>query len=151
MSDEQNLVAVAQAVAYLAHRGQVDKAGKPYIEHPADVARRVKRFTRTWEVEAVAWLHDVLEDTDVTTEDLRACGFGWKLVGAVVAITRQPNETVESYYARVKENDWALIVKREDIASNTDIDRLALLDDETILRLTKKYAKARRLLGLVAA
>lgn len=140
----QTLVAVARAIATVAHFGQTDKGGNPYIDHPRRVAAQVSENGGD---RAVAWLHDVLEDTDITAEMLRAAGVPAHIVGDVELLTRRPDIPPEDYYDAIRGSSRARRVKLADIADNTDPDRLALLDDATIARLTRKYAKARLLLG----
>ena len=144
---EADLVARARALATSAHAGQVDKAGAPYITHPERVAARVAGGTPTGthddaEAVAVAWLHDVVEDTAVTAADLAAAGFPGTVVAAVLALTRAPGEDPDGYYARVAADPLALRVKRADIADNTDPARVAALDPATRERLAAKYAHA---------
>lgn len=135
-----SMIERARRVAVEAHDGQVDKAGVDYFTaHVEDVASRVARDNEM--AEAVAYLHDVLEDTSVTESNLRNM-FPAPVVDAVVAITHLPGEPREDYYVRVKANPIALRVKLADIASNTDPQRRELLDAPTRERLTKKYAKA---------
>lgn len=131
----------AAAIAYQAHAGQVDKAGLEYITHPQRVASRVSTDTER----AVAWLHDVVEDTGVTLDDLRV-HFDSDIVSAVDALTHRPHEPRVDYYSRVAVNPLARTVKLADIADNTDPVRLADLDAATRARLTEKYAKALRCL-----
>lgn len=137
------LIARARAIAHEAHEGQKDKSGRDYVTaHVADVARRV---TTTGEYDptavAVAWLHDTIEDTPLTENDLRHM-FPPPIVEAVAAITHYPHESRWDYYRRVKANPIALRVKLADIASNTDPARMALLDGKTRGRLSEKYATA---------
>lgn len=143
--EQTTLAARAQSIATRAHHGQTDKAGRPYITHPARIAARVQGDDT---LEAVAWLHDVVEDTPVTLDDLRDAGFPEAVVAAVHAITRRTHEAPDDYYDRVRANETALRVKAADIADNSDPARLALLDEPTRQRLTRKYAHARHRLGL---
>lgn len=144
----EQLIERARALAVSAHEGQVDKSGQPYIQHPARVAARVAKQLGTHHpAVAVAWLHDVVEDTTVTMEDI-AHHFGDDIAAAVDALTKRKGESPEHYYARVRAHPWALTVKAADIADNTDPQRLALLDAATANRLRAKYATARALLGL---
>lgn len=140
----RDVIIGARAIAWMAHAGQVDKAGNPYIEHPARVAARVEDNIGD---AAVAWLHDVIEDTSVTAEALRDAGIPDDIVDDIELLTRKPGQQIEDYYDGIRQSFRARRVKLADIADNSDIDRLALLDDATIARLVKKYAKARRLLG----
>lgn len=144
----RDLEVAARAIATVAHAGQVDKAGNPYIEHPARVAARVADHV---EDAAVAWLHDVLEDTDVTVEVLRAAGISTGIIHDVELLTRKPDQQPEDYYAMVRQSFRARRVKLADIEDNSDIERLALLDDQTMSRLIRKYAKARLLLSVRSA
>lgn len=135
-------VAVAELIAEIAHRGQVDKAGKPYVEHPRRVAELAKRRgSDKVEHLVVALLHDVVEDTPITLDEL-----GWvfpaHIVAAIDAITHRAGEPRGDYYARVAVNDIAFQVKLADIADNTDPARLAELDQPTRDRLLAKYEHA---------
>ena len=125
-----------------AHAGQTDKAGLAYIGHVARVAAGV----RGEKPQTVALLHDVVEDCGVPLARIEA-EFGDEIAGAVDAITRRDAETPGTYYARVRANPLALLVKLSDIADNTHPARTALLDDETRTRLEQKYARARDMLG----
>jgi (p)ppGpp synthase/HD superfamily hydrolase len=131
----------AELVARAAHAGQTDKAGSDYVaSHVADVAARVAHLGPV--VEAVAWLHDVLEDTLVTEDELRML-FPEEIVAAVLALTKRTGEAPDGYYARVRANALARVVKvYGDVPSNTNPERLALLDPQTRKRLERKYAHA---------
>ena len=131
---------IAFQIAQQAHTGQVDKSGKPYIEHPLRVSAKFTQPTH----QCVALLHDVLEDSDYTSDDLRVAGISDEVIDAVVALTHLKNEPLDQYYERIKKNPLALTVKLADIEDNTDPKRPALLDEETRSRLEKKYAKAKR-------
>lgn len=140
--DWMHISQTARAVAMVAHLGQVDKAGQPYIDHCQRVAARMTSAA----YQAAAWLHDVLEDTELSAADLIEMGCPTDVVQAVKLLTRG-EESVEDYYRFVRWNPIALAVKRADIADNTDPRRLLLLDDATQLRLVKKYAKALELVS----
>lgn len=142
MSVSGAVVDQAERVARAAHEGQLDKAGRPYAEHPGRVAARVAGDAAA---EAVAWLHDVVEDTPVSLATL-AVTFPAQVVSAVEAITRRPGEAPDCYYARVRANPLALTVKVADLDDNTDPSRLAVLDAATRDRLRVKYAHARLVL-----
>lgn len=133
------LVDLARSIATRAHTGQVDKSGEAYIGHPARVAERVRGDDAA---EVVAWLHDVVEDTDVTLDDVRE-HFSDLLVEAVDAMAKRRDETLDEYYCRVMANPIARAVKLADIADNTDPRRCALLDERTRTRLAAKYVHAR--------
>lgn len=134
------MVAAADALAYAAHLGQLDKAGAPYISHPRRVAALLDDDDH--DGRTVALLHDVIEDTDRDEQDLRAAGFPARIVAAVRAVTHVRHEPRRDYYARVRANELAMRVKLADIADNTDPHRLSLLDEATRTRLVAKYAAA---------
>ena len=136
----------AADLARSAHACQTDKSGAPYIDHPARVAARVRAAGHGDEAQIVAWLHDVVEDTDVTLDRIEQ-EFGPRIARAVDAITRRPDEG-DAYYRRVAADPLALTVKRHDIADNTDPQRLARPDPHTRDRLAAKYAHALAVLGL---
>lgn len=141
------LVKMARAVAITAHLGQVDKVGDPYIGHVERVARRVVVY-RDPIRHAVAYLHDVVEDTPLTVGRLTVMGFPVEVLEAVDALTHPPGETNAEYWARVKQNPVARDVKLADIDDNADPYRLALINDPaTRERLAVKYARAREALG----
>ncbi|KXX58406.1 HD domain-containing protein [Rhodococcus sp. LB1] len=135
----RSIAQLAEQIASAAHDGQVDKAGQPYIAHPARVAARVGGDERAV---AAAWLHDVVEDSDVTLADLEE-SFPVEVTAAVDALTRRGGEDPADYYARVRQVPLALTVKLADLADNSDPQRLAQLDAATRDRLTAKYARAR--------
>lgn len=134
-----SIAVLAEEIAAAAHRGQVDKAGQPYITHPARVAARVAGDENAV---AAAWLHDVVEDTAVTLADLEEA-FPAEVTIAVDALTRRAGEAPADYYARVRAVPLALTVKLADLADNSDPQRLARLDAATRERLIAKYARAR--------
>ena len=139
------MVARAEQVARRAHAGQNDEAGRDHVDaHVADGHRRVAGGSP--EVQAVALLHDVLEDTSCTEAQLRAA-FPAAVVDAVVAITHRPDEPRPDHHARVRTDPVALRVELADVASDTDPGRMALPDEPTRTRLTAKCATAPAALG----
>ena len=129
-------------LARRAHEGQLDKTGRPYIAHPL----RGIGHLRDEHERMTAVLHDVVEDTDVTLDDLTALGCPAEVLAAVAAISKQPGEAQAEYLARVMANPIALRVKRADIADNLSADRMSRLDTSTRHRLQAKYEAALRLL-----
>ncbi|TFD88538.1 bifunctional (p)ppGpp synthetase/guanosine-3',5'-bis(diphosphate) 3'-pyrophosphohydrolase [Cryobacterium lactosi] len=137
----------AIALARAAHSGQVDKLGGDYIDHPLGVMGLV----HTVPEKIVAVLHDVVEDTSVTLDDLRAQGYAEPLVRAVDALTKRAGESLADSMARVAADPLALIVKHADLAHNANPARQAALPAETSERLTAKYEESARLLGTTLA
>lgn len=119
------------------HRGQMDKAGKPYYGHLIRVAQDV--FTGKRKI--VALLHDIVEDTDATPEFLLQQGFPSEVVEAVEAISHREDESYEAFINRVAQNPLATTVKISDLEDNMDIFRLNEITEEDRLRLNK-YLKA---------
>ena len=135
------------ALAADSHAGQVDKAGRPYIEHPVRVARLLADRGEPPLRQALGLLHDTVEDTDLTLERLLVLGLPERVVAGVDALTKRPEEPREDYYARVRVNADALPVKLADIDDNAGPQRLGLLDRATRQRLSTRYAHARQVLG----
>lgn len=136
-----NIVDKARELAHRAHAGQVDKAGRPYIEHVARVAAAVADDPLA---ETVAWLHDVEEDcVGFIVENPRWLDdFPPAVFWPMHKLCRHTAGTEERYYERIRHSPLALRVKLADIADNADEARLALLDKPTADRLRRKYAKA---------
>ena len=129
----EDLLALAKHIAIDAHADQVDKAGAPYWLHPQFVAEHVK----TPEEKAVAWLHDVVEDTDWTFEALMAEGICPEVVEGVKAITKREGEAYETYLNRVKANPLAKAVKLVDLMHNMDLSRIAQPTEKDFARIEK--------------
>lgn len=140
-----DMVTAAEQLATRAHAGQTDKAGRPYIDHPRRVAARALETSAQPEGVVVAWLHDVVEDTPVSLEQLRELGFTQTVVAAVDALTRRPGEG-DAYYRRVAADELARTVKLADIWDNTHPDRTRLLAPADAERLRRKYEHAIELL-----
>ncbi|HHT95119.1 MAG TPA: HD domain-containing protein [Clostridia bacterium] len=134
----------ALRLAYDAHHGQTDKSGQPYIFHPYHVAEQM-----TDEISVcVALLHDVIEDTSVTFEELEK-EFPREVIEALRFLTRKSGTGYLDYLREIKQNPVALKVKLADIAHNSDESRFEgcnELSAEDIARNKEKYAKARAVL-----
>lgn len=128
-------------IAAAAHRDQTDKAGNPYIAHPLRVALR---FIRSGDENRaiIAVLHDVIEDSGITADALLAEGFSIEIVEAIVALSRQQNESYEAFLDRAASNEWARPVKVADLRDNLDAVRMALLPPEKAAKLKEKYVGA---------
>ena len=129
----ETLETIAKQIAIKAHQGQFDKADQPYITHPEFVASQVTGD----EAKAVAWLHDVVEDTPVTFDDLRTAGLSEVVIAGVDAITKRDNEDYEIYLERVAANPLARAVKLADLTHNMDTSRLKVITEKTKERLEK--------------
>ena len=110
----------AYALAKKAHLGQKDKGGNDYIEHPKAVASMMDKKKK----KAVAYLHDVVEDTKISFDDLKEYGFPNQIIEALKALTKQKNESYDVYIDRVIKNPIAKKVKLADMKHNSDITRI---------------------------
>jgi (p)ppGpp synthase/HD superfamily hydrolase len=131
------MIDIALAIAKKAHAGQVDKAGIDYIQHPLYVASQVK----TEQEKAVALLHDVIEDSDVTVDDLLVSGLSNEVVTAVQILTKKKGQSYQEYLEKVKSNNLARVVKLADLKHNSDLSRLKSVTDTDYERV-KKYKNA---------
>ena len=129
----------AIALATNAHKGQQDKNGSPYILHPLRLMTRMGSAID----KIVAALHDVVEDTSVTIQDLKEKGFSRDVLDAVDCLTRRQDETYDAFIERCKTNPIAMRVKIADLEDNMDIRRFDKLQAEDLERLNK-YLKAWR-------
>jgi (p)ppGpp synthase/HD superfamily hydrolase len=111
----------AVLLAVKAHYGQRDKAGAPYILHPLRLMFRQNSEA----ARIVAVLHDVVEDTPVTLEQLRDSGFAEEVVEAVDCLTHDPRDSYDEYIAKIKGNPIARIVKLADLEDNMRLERLS--------------------------
>lgn len=126
-------LARAVELARAAHAGQVDKAGAPYIEHPL----RVMGALDGAEAKIAGVLHDVVEDTEVSLQALRAEGFGEAVVRAVDALTKRDGEDYEAYLSRLMSDELAVRVKIADMTDNMDLSRIPEPTDKDRRRLDK--------------
>lgn len=127
----------AIAIAAMAHEGQVDKAGMPYVLHPLRMMLRVD----TPEARMTAVLHDVVEDTAVTLDQLRAEGFPEAVVDAVEVLTKRDGEDYDAFIRRVAPNSIARKVKLADLRDNADLSRIAQPTEKDRQRM-EKYQRA---------
>ncbi len=125
-------------IAVSAHEGQLDtNNGRPYIEHPF----RVMSAGQTLQEKIVGVLHDVVEDTSWTLEQLTEEGFSKEVVDGIDAMTRRDNESYDDYLLRVQDNPLATRVKLNDLTDNMDIRRWNEIPYHELARL-QKYLKA---------
>ena len=130
----------AKAIATSAHEGQVDKAGKPYIDHPM----RVMNMGKTVEEKIAGVLHDVVEDSDWTFEMLEKEGIPKDVMDALRCVTKlSEDEDYDHFIERVKTNPLAVKVKINDLKDNMDITRLGEVTEKDLARLNK-YIRAYR-------
>lgn len=138
LAKNNTLASKALSIACEKHSCQVDKADKPYIYHIVEVGKNISKKEDKYL--AVAYLHDILEDTNITKESLLE-QFSIEVVEAVEAITKKEDEKYDDYLNRVKENSIALIVKISDLTHNMDLSRLKEISSSDLKR-AEKYRKA---------
>lgn len=131
----------ATELARRAHAGQVDKAGRDYFLHVCAVRDALAGYGEDAQVAGV--LHDVLEDTPLTEDDLAAAGVPARVLRAIDSVTRRPGEAYMDMIRRAGADDLGRIVKLADNADNTREDRMAALDPAQAASLRKRYARAR--------
>ncbi len=133
------LTYLAMRIAYRAHRDVLDKSGAPYIFHPYEVA--------SWQGDevsvAVALLHDVVEDTDMTFDDLRAEGIPEEVIEPLTYLTHDPDVPYMTYIRRIGENRIATQVKLADLAHNMNEARYCRPMNEYEQERQRKYELAR--------
>lgn len=127
----------AIVIAAEAHAGTTDKAGQPYILHPLRVMLRLS----TLDERVVAVLHDVLEDTKVTREELRVAGFGEPVIEALDSVTKREGEDYDAFVRRAARNPIGRRVKLADLADNSDRSRMPTPTSEDEARFAK-YERA---------
>lgn len=125
----EQLIQRAKEIAVVAHQGQTRTDGRPYIEHPCRVANAVED-----RLKPIAYLHDVIEDTSVTLDDLLSKGFPDYVISAIDVLTHRTEDTNIQYWAKIKTNPDALSVKLADINDN--------VNDHPLERAKAKYVLA---------
>ena len=136
MTDNE-MIAAARLIARLAHDGQTDKAGQPYFGHPEAVAALLD----TPAEKAVGYLHDTVEDTSVTVEELRAV-FGDEIADAIALMTHKKGVPYMDYVKEIGKNPLARRVKMADLTHNMDIRRFPHPGEKDYARIENKYKPA---------
>ena len=128
-----DLTKKAMKLSFEAHKDQVDKSGIPYVYHPFHLAEQMN----TEETVVVALLHDVVEDTDYTIQDMIEMGFPQSVTDALTLMTHSKNVPYLEYVVKLKENPIAREVKIADLRHNSDVSRLDTVDEKAIARIEK--------------
>ena len=131
-------------LAVQAHRGQRDRVGQPYILHVFRVMLRMV----TEEERTAAMLHDVVEDTSYTLDQLQALGYAPEIIHTVDCLTRREDETYEAFVERAGSDPMARRVKLADLEDNMDLRRLSALREHDLDRLNRYLRAWRALNGL---
>lgn len=136
-----DLTKKALKLCFEAHKEQVDKTGMPYIFHPFHLAEQMDDEIST----VCALLHDVVEDTDITFEDLLDMGFTQEIIHVLKLLTREDSVPYMDYIKSISTNTVAKKVKIADLRHNSDITRLDVIDD----RMKERHKKYRQALDLL--
>lgn len=132
-----DMLNTAIVLATNAHAGQKDKSGAPYILHPLTVMGLLE--TKDEELMCIAILHDVVEDTKTTFQDLLDAGMSTRVVEGVRAVTKMTGQTYEEYKDAVMSNSDAILVKMADLTHNTDVRRLKGIAQKDIDRMGRYH------------
>ena len=132
----------AMRLCFEAHKDQTDKTGLPYVFHPFHVAESMTDEIAT----TVALLHDVVEDSGYTLEDLAAMGFPERVIDALALLTHDQSEGYFDYVRRIKADPVARAVKLSDLTHNSDLSRLDRVTQRDIDRV-EKYRIAKEILN----
>lgn len=148
-----DLIALARAIARDAHAGQTDKLGNEYIDHSHRVMERVLFIAPSRgrvDCAAAAWLHDVVDVSEVSLNDLRQQSVPERVVDAVDRLTKRPGASRSDYFARIRANEIARIVKAADLSDSCDPARFSQLPFPMQYRLSTTYSESwEMLLGTI--
>lgn len=125
-------------LAVNAHHGQFDKGGKPYILHPLRVMSFLKSDDE--ELQCMALLHDVIEDTDTTYLELMEAGMSTRVIEGIMALTKERGFSYDQYKQKIFKNRDAMQVKMADLRHNTDVRRLKGVSQKDLERMAKYHA-----------
>ena len=140
--DDWQFIKRAYFLAKEAHKGVRRRSGEPYIIHPIEVALIAVREIGLGKKSVVAaLLHDVVEDTDYTLDDLRSMGFPDEVLDALALLTHDPAVPYMEYVREIAKNPIARKVKMADLRHNSDLSRMDEVDEWALTR-TEKYKKA---------
>ena len=136
-----DLTKKAIKLCFEAHKNQVDKSGLPYVFHPFHLAERMADEATI----VTALLHDVVEDTPYTLDDLHQMGFPEEVLAALTLLTHDDDVPYLDYVIRLKGNPIARAVKLADLRHNSDLTRLDFVNEKALARVAK-YKQAIELL-----
>lgn len=135
-------ILTAFKLAARLHAGQVDKAGRPYIEHLSRVFLRVVDAGGDRDQQIAALFHDSIEDKKATAESLAKEGVPTGAISLVVILTRQQGQSYQAYLEQVRGFARAVLLKIADLEENLDPERLAQLDKKEASSLASRYRRA---------
>lgn len=147
----KDMLGQAIEIAVIAHKGQEDKGGFPYILHPLHL---MNQMMFDIELAIIAVLHDVVEDSEWTIARLETEGFSLRVLNALTLLTHDGQDSYDEYIEKIATNLDAILVKRKDLEHNTDITRLKGLRPKDLERMAKYHRAFVRLgeakLGFIA-
>ena len=134
-------------IAAREHAGDIDKGGNPYIFHPLRLMFAVRKpFEKM-----AAVLHDVVEDTPVTLDNLRNEGFHPEVIAAIETLTKKPGESRMEAAGRAAANPIAIVVKLADVTDNMDLSRISDPTEKDFARLKEYFAVKKYLVEQITA
>lgn len=148
--ENQSLNDLALNIAKNAHMGSVDKGGNDYIQHPIAVSRLIDRNTTQptlkglipyfsdeslQKAKVIALLHDVLEDTSVTYDDLRRKGIPEDICDSVQLLSKKGKPRYDVYIENIKKDTLACLVKIADMTHNSDLTRLKEVTEDNLKKI----------------
>lgn len=139
--DDNTMLEKAAQLMIEMHKGQTDKAVQPYFLHPMRVALNCE----TADQKIVAFLHDILEDTPMTPDNLKDLGFSAEIIDAIKSVTRTEGESYDEFIARCSLNPIGRYVKIRDLEDNLNVTRLTEIDSASANRINR-YLRALRFL-----
>ena len=131
----------ALKLCFETHKNQLDKSGIPYVFHPFHLAEQMTDEATT----ITALLHDVVEDSDITFDDLEKYGYNSEIIEALKLLTHDDSVPYTEYILKIKANPIAKAVKLADLKHNSDLSRLDTIDNYALAR-HEKYKQAIKLL-----
>jgi len=130
------------------HLHQIDKCGKPYWLHPLNVFRKIKKYDVSKDAKIMALLHDTIEDSDLTFDDLRKSKFSENVINGLKLLTKGKNEDYVSYIRRIVQsgNKEVILVKYLDMMHNISYYRIRHLSYKTQKKMIRKYSVGLRII-----
>jgi (p)ppGpp synthase/HD superfamily hydrolase len=147
MKDQALLLGEMIALAAMGHKDQLDRGGAAYFLHPLRILFRLR--TRDNELMQMAAGHDLVEDSNITLDHLRALGFSERVIAGLDCLTHREGESYDAYIDRIATNPDAVRIKLEDLRDNSDITRMKGVRDKDVERLKKYFLAFQKLSALV--
>ena len=143
MNTQQNMLGLAIQIAATAHLNKIDSGGVAYICHPLRVMNYLTKYSsdKSEDLKIIAVLHDVIEDSNITLQDLKSYGFSYRVIHALSLLTHNKLISYTDYIDNIanSNNKDAICVKLADLTDNSDIQRLKGITEKDSLRIIKYH------------